>query len=67
MAKRKPCAFTETDVKRFVHAVTAAGLEVHGVNLSLDRREITVLTNKDAVTITSDMKAITPEELRKLI
>jgi len=46
MAKRKPCAFTETDVKRFVHAVTAAGLEVHGVNLSLDRREITVLTKR---------------------
>ena len=67
MANRKTCAFTKTDVKRFVHAVTEAGLEVHGVNLSLDRREITLLTNKDVVTITSDMKAITPEELRKLI
>jgi hypothetical protein len=69
MGNRKPCIFTETDVKRFVHAVVAAGLPVHGVNLSLDRKEITVLTNKDAaVTIARrDMKSITPEELRKLI
>ena len=68
MRNRKPCIFTETDVRRFLHAVTAAGLPVQGVNLSIDRKEITVLTNKDAVTIARhDMKSITPEQLRKLI
>jgi hypothetical protein len=40
MGNRRPCIFTETDVKRFVHAVTAARLEVRGVNLSLAKAPV---------------------------
>jgi hypothetical protein len=63
-----PCPFTEADVKRLIHAVTAAGYEVHGVKYSRECKEITVITNKDTVKISGqDVKTITPEELLKLI
>ena len=64
---RRHCPFTEVDIKRLVHAVEAAGKEVHGINVSLDRREITVFMSKDVLKITSDMKKITPEEAIKLL
>ena len=64
---RRCCAFTEADVKRLIHAVTAAGLKVYGVKRH-SNGDVSLLTDKDAVTVSGqDMKSITPEEVLKLL
>ena len=64
---RRSCPFTETDIKRLVHAVTAAGLKVYGVKRH-NNGDVSVLTDKEAVTIPGhNMKSITPEEVLKLL
>ena len=67
MGKRGPCPFTETDVVRFIRAVTAAGLPVFALTVDLMHHTFTAVTNKDAVKKIGGNEIITEEELKKLI
>jgi hypothetical protein len=62
---RRSCPFTETDVKRAVRAVRAAGLEVCGVEIDRERRRIIVITDKDRVVI--DMNPAPDDEVEAWI
>ena len=66
MPRRSCPCFTESEIRRLVRAVMAAGLKVYGIKRH-NNGDVSLLTDKDAVTITSDMKSITPEEVLKLL
>ena len=42
---RRPCTFRETDVKRAVRAVRAAGIEIAGVEIEPGTGKITITTS----------------------